>query len=190
MKKIILLLLFICRLPAESGAQWAVFDPTNLVQNLITANNTVNNVAETSKILEQGERYYNSLREVSDFVRNSRNVYESIAVSSRMLREYNATLVELGADPNFTAGQIRTFCRQQNNMVESLGRTIGELYKIIVNTGMSMSDKERLDATQEYHRRVMEIYRTSGNLNLQMRGLSESINRRKKEKRLERELLR
>lgn len=170
-------------------AQWAVFDPSNFAQNLITANNMINNVAQTKNLLEQGEKYYNSLMEVSSFVRNSKNVANSIKLSARTLKEYNATLGEISSDTNYTSDQIRTYCKQQNNIIESISKTIEDLNKIIINTGMSMSDKERLDAIDTYYHKVIELYKSSKNLNFQMKGQTETIERRKAEKRLERQLL-
>ncbi|NDV84409.1 DUF4141 domain-containing protein [Bacteroides sp. 51] len=49
----------------QAKAQWVVSDPTNLVQNIIsaiqgtsTASNMINNLNESIKIYKQGKEYY------------------------------------------------------------------------------------------------------------------------------------
>ena len=55
---------------------------------------------------------------------------------------------------------------------------------------MSLSDKERLDAIDAYYSRLQSLSNKSYRLNQQIIGESISVNQRKEQKRLERELLR
>jgi P-type conjugative transfer protein TrbJ len=64
--------IFLCLMAAgfsllsfQAKAQWIVADPTNLVQNIIsavqgttTATNMISNVQESIKIYKQGKEYY------------------------------------------------------------------------------------------------------------------------------------
>ena len=65
----------------QSKAQWAVIDPSNLVQNIqqvvkssSTLTNMVKNVQETVKIYEQGKEYYDALKSVNNLIKDARKV--------------------------------------------------------------------------------------------------------------------
>ena len=66
MKRLILIMcVAVLGFTHQAKAQWAVLDPSNLVQNIqqvvkssSTVSNLVSNVKETVKIYEQGKQYY------------------------------------------------------------------------------------------------------------------------------------
>ena len=67
MKRIFLCLMItgLSMLSFQAKAQWVVTDPTNLVQNIISATQSVNtvsnmvkNVNEVKKVYDQGKEYY------------------------------------------------------------------------------------------------------------------------------------
>ena len=66
MKRIVLIVCIVLTgFSFQAKAQWAVIDPSNLVQNIqqvvkssSTLTNMVKNVQETVKIYEQGKEYY------------------------------------------------------------------------------------------------------------------------------------
>ena len=67
MKRIFIYLMItgLSMLSFQAKAQWVVTDPTNLVQNIISATQSVNtvsnmvkNVNEVKKVYDQGKEYY------------------------------------------------------------------------------------------------------------------------------------
>ncbi len=63
----------------QAKAQWVVADPTNLVQNIIsavqgtsTAANMINNVKECANIYKQGKEYYDALKSVNNLIKDAR----------------------------------------------------------------------------------------------------------------------
>lgn len=80
MKRIILcLIVALSMFSYQAKAQWVVADPTNLVQNIITAiqgtstaANMINNVQECVKIYQQGKEYYDALKSVHNLIKDAR----------------------------------------------------------------------------------------------------------------------
>lgn len=200
MKKALLFLgMIICALHIK--AQIPVTDGANLAQSIIdyalqitngtsTIDNTLNTFQETRKVFDQGKKYYDGLQNVHGIIKDGRKVQESISLSVQMITGYSRTMGQLSGDKNFTSEQMRVYNTQQSNIMLGASDIIEDITKVITNTGMSMSDKERLDALESYHIKMVSLYNKSRRLNLQMIGESESINQRKSQKRLERELLR
>lgn len=196
MKRI--LILFISILVSRSSyAQFPVTDFGNLsmkildyIEYLSTATSTAENLAASEKIFTQSKEYYNALKDVHSLVKKCHNVEGCIALSAETLHAYRSTYSKVVSDANFSSSQRAVYQKQQENILVALAKNIEGLNHIIINTGMSISDKERLDAIDTYHERILSLYNESRGLNLQMLGESESINKRKEKKRFERELLR
>lgn len=196
MKKICLLLLGLVAF-SITKAQFPVTDFGNISMKILdyveftsTASDVAKNYTEAKKIFEQGEKYYESLKDVHEIVKKSRNVKGCITLSSETLVNYQDTYRKILNDRNFSSNQINVYKKQQENILSAIQKNIEGLNNIIINTGMSISDKERLDAIDSYHSRIMALHNESRGLNYQMLGESESIEKRKAQKRLERELLR
>ena len=94
MKRLILILCVVFSCTAyQAKAQWAVIDPTNLVQNIIsavqgssTAASIIQNVQESVKIYNQGKEYYDKLKSVHDFIKDARKVQQTIAIDRKSTR--------------------------------------------------------------------------------------------------------
>lgn len=80
MKKIILCLTAISLFGIyQAKAQWAVIDPSNLAQNILTvsktattATNVINSFQEMQKIYNQGKEYYDKLKSVHNLIKDAR----------------------------------------------------------------------------------------------------------------------
>lgn len=177
------------QIPVTDGAN-LIMKGADYVEFLNTAVSTAEGLAETRKIFEQGKKYYDALKDVHDIVKKSKNVESCIQLSAETISSYQSTFSKLSSDVNFTPSQLNVFKKQQNNIISGIAKNIEGLNNIIINTGMSLSDKERLDAIDTYHARIVALHNKSRGLNFQMLGESETINKRKEQKRLERELLR
>ena len=85
----------------QAKAQWAVLDPSNLVQNIqqvvkssATVSNLVSNVQETVKIYEQGKQYYDALKSVNNLIKDARKVKLTIEMISEITNMYSGGLTE------------------------------------------------------------------------------------------------
>lgn len=97
MKKILLSLLLctgLCTFQAK--AQWAVIDPSNLAQNILTvsktastASNVINSFKEMQKIYTQGKEYYDKLQSVHNLIKDARKVKETVELVSEISKIYS-----------------------------------------------------------------------------------------------------
>lgn len=196
-KILFFLLLLMAPFAHTVKAQWVVHDPGNFAQlvssygkQLLTANNTFDNLQEAQKIFQQGKKYYDSLREVHHLVKNARKVQTGISLSVKVIEEYNKTYSSIASDTHFTSKQLDVYRRQQSGIMEEIASVIDDLTKVITNTGMSMSDKERLDAIDRLYEEIVALHTEARGVNMQMLGESMAVKTRKESVRLERELLR
>lgn len=195
--KLIILSVIMCMTNQAAHSQWVVTDPgalaqsiLNYVQHLSTVANTIEEVEESTKIFEQGKEYYDSLKNVHDLIKDSRKVKDCVTLSVDLIQEYGKTKSKILSDSYYSAKQIDVYNRQQSSIMTSVAGVIADMNNVIVNTGMSLSDKERLDAIDTYYSRLQALSNKSYRLNQQIIGESLSVNQRKEQKRLERELLR
>lgn len=187
-KLVSLLCLLLAFFPVgQASAQWVVHDPTSFWQAI---ENSIQEVKESSKILEQGKEYYDSLKNIHHLIKNARQVEQCGSMSLRMISDYKTSVTKIASAGYFSAEQIEVYVRQQNRLMSSVAGTLDDLKQILVNTGMSLSDKDRLDAIDTYYGRIASCYRQSRMLNQQMIGEITAVSERKAQRRLERELLR
>lgn len=171
----------------RANAQWVVHDPTSFLQAI---ENSIHEVEESSKILEQGREYYDALKNVHHLIKDARQVKDCSSLSLQMIADYKNAVSKINSAGYFTSDQVAIYIGQQNRLMTSVAGTLDDLKNIIVNTGMSLSDKDRLDAIDTYHSRIAGYYHQSRMLNQQMLGEITAVEQRKTRKRLERELLR
>ena len=138
---------FLLTVPAMH-AQWVVTDPGNLAQGIVnsvnemvetseTAQNAMSTFKEASKIYEQSRKYYDMLKSVNSLVSGSLKVKESVLMLSEISESYVTN----------------------NNIMKKSSASVAGLKDIINPTGMSMTDKERLDLIERVYRE-MRHYRT------------------------------
>ena len=148
----------------QAKAQWVVTDPTNLVQNIIsatqgttTAANMINNVKESIKIYQQGKKYYDALQSVHNIVRDARKVSRTIALVSEITDIYVSGFNKIVKDTNFTPDELAAISSSYAILLQEGGALIAELRPIISGgNGLSMSDKERLDLIDRIYYRMLE----------------------------------
>lgn len=148
----------------QAKAQWAVIDPSNLVQNIqqvikssSTLTNMVKNVEETVKIYEQGREYYEALKSVNDLIKDARKVKLTIEMVSEISDMYISGFNKMVADPNFTADELAAISEGYAKLMEEGGALVTELKNIITGSnGLSMSDKERMDVVDRVYNRMLE----------------------------------
>ena len=171
MKKKILMLCMGCFLVSLTAkAQWVVSDPGNLAQGIVnsvnemvetseTAQNAMSTFKEASKIYEQSRKYYDMLKSVNSLVSGSLKVKESVLMLSEISESYVTNYGKMLTDENYTQRELEAIAFGYNNIMKKSSASVAELKDIINPTGMSMTDKERLDLIERVYRE-MRHYRT------------------------------
>jgi len=148
----------------QAKAQWAVIDPSNLVQNIqqvvktsSTLSNMVRNVEETVKIYEQGKQYYDALKSVNNLIKDARKVKRTIEMISEIGDMYINGFNKMVADPNFTVDELAAISAGYARLMEEGGALITDLKNIVTGSnGLSMSDKERMDMIDQIYNRMLD----------------------------------
>jgi Skp family chaperone for outer membrane proteins len=148
----------------QTQAQWAVIDPSNLVQNIqqvvkssSTLTNMVKNVQETVKIYEQGKEYYDALKSVNNLIKDARKVKLTIEMVSEISDMYITGFNKMVADPNFTVDELAAISEGYARLMEEGGALVTELKDIVTSSnGLSMSDKERMDVIDQIYNRMLD----------------------------------
>ncbi len=165
MKRLILILcVAVFGFAHQAKAQWAVIDPSNLVQNIqqvvkssSTVSNLVNNVKETVKIYEQGKAYYDALKSVNSLIKDARKVKLTIEMISEITNMYSSGFNRMVSDPNFSVNELEAIALGYARLLEEGGALVTELKTIITSgNGLSLSDKERMDAIDQIYTKMVD----------------------------------
>lgn len=197
MKKKTTLLFLALSASQMSHAQLPVTDMANIgmkildyVEYLNTASKTDETAGETAAIRRQDKDYYDDLKKVNRLVKTSRNVNECLRLSTETLVKFQKTCSKVADFNHHTPMQIEVFRKQQEHVIALIRGNLDRLRQIITKTGMSISDKDRLDAIDAHYAQILRLHGESMRINTEMLGDAELALRRKEQKRLERELLR
>lgn len=147
----------------QTKAQWAVIDPSNLVQNIqqvvkssSTLTNMVKNVQETVKIYEQSKQYYDALKSVNNLIKDARKVKLTIEMISEISDIYITGFNKMVADPNFTVDELAAISLGYARLMEEGGALVTELKNIVTSSnGLSMTDKERMEVIDLIYNRML-----------------------------------
>ena len=166
-KRLLILFMAMLSLSVTVKAQWAVFDPSNFAQSIVnsaneiietssTAENMINNFKETVKIYEQGKRYYDALKSVHDLVKGARKVQQTILLVGDISDIYVTNFNTMMGDPNFTVEELSAIAFGYNRLLEESSNLLLDLKEVTTATGLSMTDKERLDIINRIYGEVLE----------------------------------
>ena len=145
-------------------AQWVVTDPTNLVQNIIsatqgttTATNMIKNLQEGIKIYNQGKAYYDALKSVHNIIKDARKVKLTIEMVSEITDIYVNGFNRMVTDSNFTPDELAAISAGYARLLEEGGALVTDLKNVVTSgNGLSMSDKERMDVVDQIYYRMLE----------------------------------
>ena len=166
-RKMTILFMALLSLSVTVRAQWAVFDPSNFAQSIVnsaneiietssTAENMISNFRETVKIYEQGKRYYNALKSVHDLVKGARKVQQTILLVGDISDIYVTNFNTMMSDPNFTVEELSAIAFGYNKLLKESSDLLLDLKEVTTATGLSMTDKERLDIINRIYGEVLE----------------------------------
>ncbi len=180
--KIISLFLSLFLVVGSVRAQWVVSDPSNLAQSIVNSTKQVVEAAkngetmtqsfqETVKIYEQGKKYYDALRAVSNLVRSARKVQQSILLVGEISDIYVDGYRRMVADDNFTAAELAAIAAGYARIIEESAAELKELKDIVNPTDMSLTDKDRIDVVDRvywalYRHRNLARYYTRKNISI------------------------
>ncbi|MDL2303116.1 DUF4141 domain-containing protein [Dysgonomonas sp. OttesenSCG-928-D17] len=163
----------------QAKAQWAVLDPSNLVQNIqqvvkssATVSNLVSNVQETVKIYEQGKQYYDALKSVNNLIKDARKVKLTIEMISEITNIYAGGFNRMVSDPNFSVNELEAIALGYAKLLEEGGALVTELKNVVTpGNGLSLSDKERMDAIDHIYTKMCDYrnltkYYTNKNISI------------------------
>lgn len=166
-RKMTILFMVLLSLSVTVRAQWAVFDPSNFAQSIVnsaneiietssTAENMINNFRETVKIYEQGKAYYDALKSVHDLVKGARKVQQTILLVGDISDIYVTNFNTMMSDPNFTVEELSAIAFGYNKLLKESSDLLLDLKEVTTATGLSMTDKERLDIINRIYGEVLE----------------------------------
>lgn len=147
----------------QAKAQWVVTDPTNLVQNIVsavqgttTATNMISNVQESVKIYKQGKEFYDALKSVNNLIKNARKVKKTIEMVSEITDIYVNGFNKMLADPNFTPNELAAISTGYAKLLDEGGALVTELKNIVTGgNGLSLSDKERMEVIDDVYNKML-----------------------------------
>ena len=148
----------------QAKAQWTVIDPSNLVQNIIsavqgtsTAANMINNVKECANIYKQGKEYYDALKSVNNLLKDARKVKRTIEMVSEITDIYVNGFNKMVGDPNFTPNELVAISAGYARLLEEGGALVTELKNIVTaGNGLSLSDKERMEVIDDVYNKMLK----------------------------------
>jgi hypothetical protein len=166
-----LLMLGIAACTISAQAQWIVADPTNLVQNIITAiqgvstaSNMVNNVKECVKIYEQGKEYYDALKSVNNLIKDAQKVKKTVEMVSQITDIYVVNFQKMLTDTNYSDDELSAIATGYTKLLEQSNDVLTELKTVVSSSSLSMTDKERMDVVNHCydmmlnHRNLVQYY--------------------------------
>ena len=142
-------------------------DPGNLAQGIIntvkqiaqtstTAKNTLDGFKETTKIFEQGKRYYDALKDVHDVIKGGVKVKKSIEMVADISEIYVRNYQKMLGDPNYTPDELSTISFGYAKLLSESADVLQDLKNVVNITGMSLSDAERLAIIDQSYKRLLE----------------------------------
>ena len=165
MKKIFLslIVLAVCG-TYQAKAQWAVIDPSNLAQNILTvgktgttATNVINSFKEMQKIYSQGKEYYDKLEAVHSIIKDARKVKETVAMVSEISQIYSTNFNKMLSDKNFTVAELEAISNGYTILLKESGNLISDIKNVVSGSnGLSMTDAERMGIIDNIHTKMVE----------------------------------
>ena len=163
--KIYIAAIFLMTCVMYSKAQFVTFDPSNLAQSIVnttkqvietstTASNMVNNFKETVKLYEQGKKYYDALKSVSNLVKDAKKVQQTVLMVGEISDMYVTSFQKMLTDKNYTVEELGAIAFGYSKLLEQSGDLLVELKTVVNVNGLSMTDKERLDIIDRIYNSV------------------------------------
>lgn len=109
---------------------------------------------ETVKIYEQGKRYYDALKAVNNLVKDARKVQQTVLLVGEISDIYVNSFQKMLTDENYTPDELSAIASGYAKMLEESSAMLNEMKTVVTATGLSMTDKERMDVIDRVYRDV------------------------------------
>lgn len=147
------------------SAQIPVTDVANVTQSIVnsiqqivhtssTATNMINNFKETVKLYQQGKRYYDALKSVSNLVKDARKVQKTVLLIGEISEIFVTNYQKMLSDKNFTSKELEAISWGYSRMLQEATDLLLELKTIINVTTLSMTDRDRMELIDRIYRDV------------------------------------
>ena len=164
--KILMLWASLLLFTTNISAQWAVFDPSNLAQGIVnttrqvvqtstTAQNMINNFAETKKIYDQGKQYYDALKAVNNLVKDAKKVQKTILLVGEISDIYVNSFQKMMADPNFSIEELNAIAEGYAILLEESSIVLDQIKTVVNISTLSLSDKDRMDVVDHCYKEAL-----------------------------------
>ncbi|MFV0326420.1 MAG: DUF4141 domain-containing protein [Bacteroides xylanisolvens] len=148
----------------QARAQWAVIDPTNLVQNILTvgktattATNVINSFQEMQKIYNQGKEYYDKLQSVHNLIKDARKVKETIEMVSEISQIYATNYNKMLTDNNYSVAELEAIGDGYTKLLKESGNLLSDIKDVVsASNGLSMTDAERMAIIDRIHTKMAD----------------------------------
>lgn len=148
----------------QAQAQWAVIDPSNLVQNILTvsktattATNVINSFKEMQKIYDQGKEYYDKLQSVHNLIKDAHKVKETVELVSEISQIYATSYNKMLTDKNFSVAELEAIGEGYAKLLKESGNLLSDIKNIVsASNGLSMTDAERMDVIDKIHAKMAD----------------------------------
>jgi hypothetical protein len=168
MKKVLLITsIALVSFTTQLKAQFIVTDPVNvatsivnsvneIVQTSSTVSNVIKNFQEVKKLYDQGKEYYDKLKAINDLVKDARKVRDAILLVGEISDIYIDSFQKMLADPHFSFEEIAAISNGYTILLQDGANMLLEIKEIVNETGLSMTDHERMDIINYVHDRLKE----------------------------------
>lgn len=100
--------------------------------------------------------YFNSLKEVKPFIRNSPKAYDILASQQRILRDMRRLRNDARLDENFTGEEIAYIDAVYRKMLSESSDAVDELTLVLTTGETEMKDDERLERLDKVHEEMLD----------------------------------
>jgi len=153
----------------KANAQWVVTDPANLasgilnsaneiVQTSSTVSNVIKNFKEVEKVYNQGKEYYDKLKAVNNLIKDARKVQQTVLMVGDVSEMYVDNFRKMMSDPSFSPQELSAIAFGYSKLLNESTELLKELKQIISATGLSLTDKERMEVIDRVYDEVKDYH--------------------------------
>lgn len=100
------------------------------------------------------KKYYDALKSVHNLVKDARKVQQTVLLVGEISDIYVNSFQKMLADENYTTDELAAIASGYTKMLEESSGMLDELKTVVTQTGLSMTDKERMDLIDRIYRDV------------------------------------
>lgn len=141
--------------PLESGAGYREFHQAGR-RSVLNGSTLLQSFQQTVKIYEQSKKYYDALRSVHNLVKSARRVQQTMLLVGDISDIYISNFRSMLDDTNYSAEELTAMAAGYTKLLSASADLLNDLKQIITPSGLSMTDKERLDIIDRIYYEMLE----------------------------------